>query len=97
MSANTGVVGNGYANAGLFGVFAYSSIVGIFVSILNSFGRRIGHTFVTAASVYMIFLLMTTTDLITAILSHGLLLLIFMLSIIGPGETVQAGMLRARR
>lgn len=79
-AANTGVIGSGFANAGLIGVLFYSSLTGILIAILNDFGRRIGHAFVAAASLATIVNVTTSTDFLTAILSHGLLLLILLLA-----------------
>lgn len=81
MSANTGIIGSGVANAGIYGVLLYSLIVGALISSLNGYGRRIGHATVAAVSLVTIFYVMSTTDLTTAILSHGLLLLFVILSI----------------
>lgn len=85
MSANTGIIGSGVANAGLYGVLLYSLIVGVLISSLNGYGKRIGHATVAAVSLVAVFYLMSTTDLTTAILSHGLLLLFVIMSIFsGP-------------
>ena len=81
MSANTGVIGSGYSNAGLIGVAIYSALCGLLLALLNAYGRRIGHALVTAVSLSTIFNVVTTTDLVTAILTHGLLLLLLMLAV----------------
>lgn len=87
MSANTGMIGSGYANAGLYGVFLYSIVVGMLISLLNVYGKRIGHATVAAVSLVSVFYVVTTTDLTTAILSHGLLLLLVMLALFsGPAQ-----------
>jgi hypothetical protein len=79
MSANAGVIASGYANAGLPGVALYSMLAGLLLALLNAFGRRIGHAFVAAASLMTFHTILTTADLLTAILSHGVLLLLMML------------------
>ncbi|MDQ7780787.1 MAG: hypothetical protein RDV41_13915, partial [Planctomycetota bacterium] len=81
MSANAGVIGGGYANAGLLGVAIYSIISGLLVAMLNAFGRRAGHALVTAVSLATVFNILTTTDLVTAFLTHGLLLLVLVLAL----------------
>jgi len=87
MGANTGMIGSGFSNAGLYGVFLYSMVVGMLISSLNVYGKRIGHATVAAVSLVSVFYVVTTTDLTTAILSHGLLLLLVMLSLFsGPAE-----------
>lgn len=85
-SANTGVIGSGYANAGLFGVAIYSAAMGLLIALLNGYGRRIGHPFVAAASFATVFNILTSTDLITAVLTHGLLLLVVLLALFPADE-----------
>jgi hypothetical protein len=85
-SANAGMIGSGYANAGLIGVAVYSALIGLLISVLNAYGRRIGHAFVTAASLSTIFNVVTSTDLVTAILTHGLLLLLLLLALFPPAD-----------
>lgn len=81
MSANTGIIGSGFAHAGVVGVAIYSLLLGLMISILQSFGKVIGHELVFAASVSIIMSVASSTDLTTAILTHGLLLLFLMLLI----------------
>jgi hypothetical protein len=80
-SANAGVISSGYANAGLIGVALYSILAGLLLAMLNSFGRRAGHAFVAAASLMIYATVMTTADLLTAVLSHGVLLLVVLLAL----------------
>jgi hypothetical protein len=86
-SANAGMIGSGYANAGLIGVAVYSALIGLLISVLNAYGRRIGHAFVAAASLSTLFNVVTSTDLVTAILTHGLLLLLLLLALFPPAVT----------
>lgn len=81
-SANTGIVGSGFSNAGLVGVSLYSFILGLIVSLLNNYGKVIGHTFVSSASAIVFFTVLSSTDLVTATLTHGLLLLIIFIAIL---------------
>lgn len=80
-SANAGMIGSGYSNAGLIGVAIYAALIGLLISVLNAYGRRIGHAFVTAASLSTLFNVVTSTDLVTALLTHGLLLLLLLLAL----------------
>ena len=84
MSANTGIIGSGYSNAGLVGVSIYAVMSGIFLGLLNNLGRRIGHAFVAAVSLTTVFNILTSADLLTAILTHGLLLLLLLLAAFPP-------------
>lgn len=79
MSANPGNIGSGYSNAGLFGVFLYSIVTGLVISFINAVGNKVGHQIVAAISTPVILIVLTSTDLTTAILSHGLLALIILL------------------
>lgn len=78
-SANTGVIGSGYANAGLVGVVIYSIFLGGVVSMLQAFGRVINHRIVFAGSFSIVMSVLNSTDPTTAILTHGLLLLFLLL------------------
>ena len=79
-SANTGILGSGFANAGFFGVAVYSVITGLLIALLNSYGRRIDHGLVTAISLMTVYNICTSTDLLTAFLTHGAFLLIVLLA-----------------
>lgn len=82
LAANTGVIGSGYSNAGLFGVIIYSTICALVIIYLNNAGSIKGHPFVAAISVPTVLLAMNTTDMTTAILSHGLLLLLILVGLV---------------
>lgn len=79
MSANAGYLGSGFANAGVFGSALYAVLLGLLISALNSYGRLLGHVLVTSVSITLIMTVVTSTDLATAILSHGLLALLLIL------------------
>jgi oligosaccharide repeat unit polymerase len=84
-SANTGWIGSGYANAGLFGVYLYSGLIGLFFSFLNAYGRKLGARLVIALFVLPVFSMLRSADLPTMLLTHGLLIAILLLLII-PAE-----------
>lgn len=73
MSANVGLVGAGYAEAGLFGIVLYSSILGIIFAYLSSQARRLGHVFVFSVMAFVVHTAFASSDLLTTLLSHGLL------------------------
>lgn len=79
-SANTGIVGSGFSNAGILGVLIYSTATGVIVSLLNGVGSRLGHAFVAAVSFVTIFNILSSADLLTSFLTHGLLLLVLFLA-----------------
>ena len=82
MGANGGLIASGFANAGLIGVFVYSSLTGIVIGLLNTFGRFLGHEFVAALSCPIVLIIVTSTDFATAILTHGLFLLVLLLHLV---------------
>ncbi|WP_322896003.1 MULTISPECIES: hypothetical protein [unclassified Yoonia] len=86
MSANTGVIGSGFSHAGIVGAIIYSIFLGLIVSSLNSFGNKIGHRLVFASSISILMSVLTSTDLTTAVLTHGLLLLFVLLMIFPRAE-----------
>jgi hypothetical protein len=78
MSANTGIIGSGYSHAGITGVVIYSVLFGLLVSLINEFGKKIGHEIVFASSISIVISILISTDFTTAILTHGLLILIIL-------------------
>lgn len=80
VSADTGVIGNSFAHAEIWGVLLYTLIVGVVISVLNSFGEKIEHNLVASVSFITVFFIVTTTDFLASILSHGLLILFLILS-----------------
>lgn len=85
-AANSGIVASGFANAGIGGVLIYSIIFGLILSIFDSHGRKVGYNFVFAISLVVSISIITTTDLVTSILTHGVLVLILILSIFPERE-----------
>ena len=78
-SANTGIIGSGFAHAGFLGVVIYAFFLGILISILESYGERIGHEFTSAVSLPIFVTILNSSDFTTAFLTHGLLLLLLLL------------------
>jgi hypothetical protein len=82
MSANTGWIGSGYANAGLWGITLYSIFIGLLLAVLDTYARRLGTRMVVALFILPLFTLLTSTDLTTMLLTHGLLFSIFLLTLV---------------
>lgn len=89
MSANTGWIGSGYANAGVAGVLLYSMIIGGLFSLLDAYARRLGNRTVIALFCLPVITLLTSSDLTTMLLTHGLLLSLFLLAVIRPSRQQQ--------
>jgi len=84
MSANTGWIGSGYANAGIFGVVVYSVLIGLLLSFLDAYANKLGVQVVTAMFTLSVFTLLTSTDLATMLITHGLAVSLFLLMITRP-------------
>ena len=84
MSANTGWIGSGYANAGIWGVLLYSVLIGALFALLDSYTHRHGTRMVIALFALPVFTLLTSTDFLTMLLTHGLFISIFVLAMIKP-------------
>lgn len=84
MSANTGWIGSGFANAGYFGIFLYSIILGLWLSLLDAYGRKLNGKLVFALFFISVFTLITSTDFTDMLLSHGLVFAILVLFFISP-------------
>jgi len=84
MSANTGWIGSGYANAGIFGVITYSVLIGLLLSFLDAYANKLGVQVVTAMFTLSVFTLLTSTDLATMLITHGLVVSLFVLIITRP-------------
>ncbi len=82
MSANAGVIGSGYCNAGLFGTFLYSILMTMTISFVNTVGRKLGPELTAVLCFPTILIIFTSTDLTTALLTHGLLMVLVLISIL---------------
>lgn len=81
-SANTGWVGSGYAQAGIFGALIYSVVIGLIFSLLDRCAIHAQRGVVAGASIVPVFAALTSTDLFTALLTHGLGLTVILLMLI---------------
>jgi hypothetical protein len=96
MSANAGLIGSGYSHAGILGTIIYSTIIATIISYLNSVGKKVGHEFISALSMPTILMIFTSTDLSTALLTHGLGMLLLLVSIL-PREVADKALNNKRK
>jgi len=82
ISANTGWIANGYMNFAWIGIAFYSVIIGFFLAALNRFSRRFDDYVIQAGFVAFIFNIVTSNDLLTAMLTGGVLLMVILLWIL---------------
>lgn len=71
-SANTGWIGSGYANAGMFGVIVYAVLMGLLFSLVESFGKKFGPSLAMGVFITPIIDILTSADITTLLLTHGL-------------------------
>jgi len=81
MSANSGFVGSGFANAGTVGVVIYGVVLGLILSVLNAHGRHLGHAFTSCAAMMVVVSAINSSDLVTVLLTHGMIFLLLLLSL----------------
>ncbi|MDH5424075.1 MAG: hypothetical protein OEY29_03655 [Gammaproteobacteria bacterium] len=80
MSANNGYISSGYANAGLYGVFLYSVIIGIILRFINDISyNELPVWLAVALTIVPLRDLLISSDLLTVMLTHGLLVAIILM------------------
>jgi len=79
MAANTGLIGSGFANAGVLGVSLYAILLGTSFSWLDSLRRRLPSSIICGIAATPVLTVLTGTDMPTALLTHGGLAAIFLL------------------
>lgn len=90
-AANTGFIGSGFSQAGLLGTLLYSAGVGLTLALVNAHGRHQGVPFVTAIMTSQVLTMFVSTDFVTLFITHGMLVSILMLGLIGKPEPVGKG------
>lgn len=85
-AANAGWIGSGFANARWVGALVYSIFLGMLISTLNAIGKKIGERFVFSSSFIVVLVIFTSTDIVTSVLTHGLLCLILLLLLFSRGS-----------
>ena len=84
ISFNSGIIGAGFAQAGLLGVAFYAIVVGWIIKFVNSLIRQGVPVFVaTALLIAPIRTAWADSDLFTALLSHGIIVSLVVLWLLG--------------
>jgi hypothetical protein len=81
MSANTGWIGSGYANAGVVGMLLYSIVIGLLFSALDGYSKYVDKRLLVAIMMAPLFTLFTSSDLPTSFLNHGIILTLMLFAI----------------
>lgn len=82
--ANTGYIGSGFAQAGIWGTLLYAIGVGLVVAYINAQSRTIGLPLVAAIMTAPAVTMFSSTDFITLFLTHGMIVSLLLLSLIEP-------------
>lgn len=94
-SANTGFIGSGFAQAGVWGVALYAAGVGMFIAIFRTYGAYLGLPFMVAVAIGPVMTMLRATDFLTLFLTHGMLLFLLLLVLVrspaseGPGRQIR--------
>lgn len=78
VAANTGWVGSGYMQFGFVGILIYALVVGLLMSLLDTYSR--GRDLPISVAIFFVpfFTIFLSADLPTAMLTHGMLLALFL-------------------
>lgn len=79
MAANTGFLASGFANAGYLGIVVYTLMAIILFNIINQLSRNNDKYFVMTIMFPVILTLFKSSDLLTTLFTHGLLIAIITL------------------
>lgn len=89
--ANTGWFGSGYMQAGFAGLLLYSAATAAIFKYIDACARRTGErALITAAVVIPLFALLTSTDLLTAFVTHGLYVNLLLIACFNKKEASDA-------
>ena len=81
IGANTGWIGSGYMQFGFIGMMVYAFIIGLLISLLNAYSKRIDKRVVVAITTAPLLAVILSSDLPTAFLTHGVILSLILFSI----------------
>lgn len=80
MNANNGFISSGYANAGVIGVFLYVLLITFILKLIDQFSMEIGALwFALCIVITPLRSIIISSDLLTVILTHGLLVAVILL------------------
>lgn len=83
-SANTGWIGSGMGNAGFIGIAFYSILLGLFLSLIDAYSRKLGKSTVFAIFIVPVITAAQSVDLATMVLTNGLLVQLVILLLLEP-------------
>ena len=77
-NVNVGWIGAGYSNMGFFGVLIYSAIIGMYLSILKTFSKKLSGRFVSTLS-FVSIMYFLSSDVIAIFSTYGVFFLVLIL------------------
>ncbi len=72
--ANTGWIGSGYAQAGIYGAMLYSFCIGIVFLVIDGFAHKFGPRTTISMFIILVLTMITTADFVVMFLTHGMIL-----------------------
>lgn len=79
LGANNGFIASGYGHAGYWGVIFYSIIISLILSIINRISKNIPLWMMVSITLVPLRVLVTASDLPSTLLTHGLIVAVFLL------------------
>jgi oligosaccharide repeat unit polymerase len=79
MGANTGFMASAYMHAGIFGIIIYTILAIIIINLITNFSEKINKYIVMSIVFIPIKTMFISSDMLTTLLTHGLLVSIFTL------------------
>lgn len=87
--ANTGWIGSGMANAGYVGIALYSVLIGILLSLIDAYAKKLGYSLILATFLLSITGASQSSDFLTMLLTHGLFLKLLIVMLLQPARVWQ--------
>jgi len=89
VSANTGWLGTGYMHAGFTGMLLYAFLIGVLLKFIDMLALNKDNAFVTAITAIPIMVIALSSDIPTVMLTHGFMILLFLLSCFKISQSIQ--------
>ena len=85
-NVTTGWIGSGYMNGGIGGLLFYGALVGSLLAYLDSVARHVDARAVVAIAVPPVMTVFLSSDLPTAFLNHGVLVMMLLFACVEIGR-----------
>ena len=89
-SANVGWIGSGVGNAGYLGIVLYSVLLGLFLSLIDAYGKKIDKSVMFAIFLIPVLTAVQSVDLTGMLLTQGLLVLFLIVIFLDPNVKPRA-------